>query len=526
MRHQLLLASFLLPALALTAQNDRSKKVDTKYLSLPGFDISVTDPSAIRMEFAMKEGTFGAERLKESESICKPKGGTVKDAVKVKSWYYEIPYTRPESYLVAKGPDGKTVYAEKTSETNESIARFGWDENMKQPLCEYTLFPDKIKKEYPGQANSFKNSEHQKYQNEVFKKALAEAAANVSLSYMEEEFEVYSAKGKAFDYTGLEAAFDNAMAAYSSIRKTGFNTADLSKLKDAVAAWEKELLTADLENKDARINKDIAKGLHENCARASLYLYDFDKAKKHCDEFKKLYGNFSNNRSQDMDRLLVRIYTQKAAADKNAALVKDIAGLHNRASAKKQDVNARQLPSSDFGRLQSEFLGFKGTQSGAMMQERKKEQELANANSGANPYQKWYYPTAVGGEGVIMNMPPSALSGIPVLTAFPVEICSFTEAKQVVFLKNKVTSVPADIGKMKSLEKLDLSGNQITTLPAEIGQLENLEKLFLDNNPVESLPRELGNCKKLKTLGLKGTKLSAAQVAEIQKMLPETKIKM
>lgn len=146
MKNYLLFSIIIFSAFSSVGQNDRSKKVESTYLSLPGYDLSVTDPSSVTIEFAMKEGVFGAEKLKESESICKPVGGTIKDAVKVKSWYYEIPYTQPESYVVAKGPDGKIVYSEKSSEAGQSILRFGWDENMKQPLCEYTLVPDKVKK--------------------------------------------------------------------------------------------------------------------------------------------------------------------------------------------------------------------------------------------------------------------------------------------------------------------------------------------------------------------------------------------
>src|SRR3990172_5937367 len=110
MKNFLLLSAITFSAFAVTAQTDRSKKVDTKYLSLPGYDVSATDPSTVTIEFAMKDGVFGAEKLKEGESICKPIGGTIKDAIKVKSFYYEIPYTQPESYVMAKGADGKIVY--------------------------------------------------------------------------------------------------------------------------------------------------------------------------------------------------------------------------------------------------------------------------------------------------------------------------------------------------------------------------------------------------------------------------------
>lgn len=148
MKKTLLLITILLSSISAFSQNDRSKKVETSYLSLPGYDMSLIDPSTITIEFSMKDAVFGVERLKEGESACIPKGGSIKDAVKVKAYHYEIPYTQPESYVVAKSSNGTVVHAAQTSVNNPSVVRFGWDEKMKQALCEYALSSDKLKKEY------------------------------------------------------------------------------------------------------------------------------------------------------------------------------------------------------------------------------------------------------------------------------------------------------------------------------------------------------------------------------------------
>lgn len=76
---------------------------------------------------------------------------------------------------------------------------------------------------------------------------------------MPETFEVFSAKGKSFDYTALDEAMDKAMAAYESIGKNGFNKNDLDVLWAAVAVWEKELNELFTEDSKARISKEIAK---------------------------------------------------------------------------------------------------------------------------------------------------------------------------------------------------------------------------------------------------------------------------
>lgn len=524
MKKTLLTTSLLLVAVGAMAQNDKSKKVESKYLSLPAYDVSAIDPASIRVEFAMGDGKFGTEKLKDTKSKCVPKGGSLKDVIEITAYHYEIPYTQAESYIVAKSGDGTVVYAAKASEAGQSSIRFGYDEKMKQSMCEYWI-SDQLKKDFAKKGASFKNSEHNKYVNNTFNDAFETTKANVSLSYFTEEFDVYTAKGKVYNYDDLDKAQEKALAAYESIKKNGLNDNDLARLKEATEVWEKELGSLDMEDKKARISEKIGKGLHENCVYAYFYMFEFDKAKEHAEAFKKMFGNFSNNRTQAMDEIIKRVYFQKIAAEKNKAILGDIAGLHAKASGAKSQLVSNKLGADQVERLKSEYHGYLGSQAVAVNQELKKDEEEKIASGELNPYQKYYMPTMVGGEGILINMPPSAISGVPELTEFPKEICEFTDAKQVIILKNKIETIPADIAKMTNLEKLDLSGNQLKALPAEIGQLSNLKTLKLSNNPLESLPAELANCTNLKSLVIKGTKLSGDQISEIQRNLPDCKIK-
>ena len=50
------------------AQKDKSKEVKTRYLSVPPYDITETDPSTITAEFAIGETTFGTEKLKDAKT--------------------------------------------------------------------------------------------------------------------------------------------------------------------------------------------------------------------------------------------------------------------------------------------------------------------------------------------------------------------------------------------------------------------------------------------------------------------------
>lgn len=516
--------NYLLPSLFLVitsvayAQNDRSKSVKSKYLAIPAYDLTASNPSTVTAEFAMNDASFGTEKQKQVEAICKPKGGSIKDAVKLPTHYYEIPFTQPESYLVAKDQAGTIVYASKISEISQGIVKFGYEK------CEYWMEAT-LKKDWAAQASSFKSKEINKHVDEVYAMAAKEAASNIYLSYVNQEFDVYSAKGKDFDYSNLDDAFEKAMATYENILNVGPNDADFKSLKDCIVVWEKELETADLEDKKARISESIAKGLHENCARAYMYMYDFDNAISHARSFQKLFGNMHTNRTNDFDVLVARMETQKIAATKNSGLMGDISGLNDMAKASATKTSSvTKLGSGDYDRLKTDFYLFKKDQFSDVNAARKDEEAAAIASGELNPYEKYISP-GLTGPAIMMTMAPSALSGFPELKEFPKEMCELTQLETVLIMNNKIESVPAEIGKLTALAKLDLTGNNLKTLPPEIGQLTNLKTLKLNKNPIESLPKEIGNLENLKTLTLSGNTMDASAQAELERLLPNCKIK-
>lgn len=520
----LLTLSAMIIALCAMAQKDYSKKIETKYISLPSYNISEVDPASVAIEFAMKDGVFGTEKMKDDKSICVPSGGSLADAIEVTSYYFEVPYTQQDSYIIAKSTDGSVVYADKASITQSSSLKFGWDEKMKQPLCA-NFMSDNLKKDFKSEGESFKAKGHNTYQKSVYEKALEGAKANVHLSYFPEEFKVYSAKGKDFDYADLDKAFDKAMSAYKSINKNGLNSNDITHLREAIAVWEKELESLNLEDKKSRINKSIGKGLHENCIKASLYVFDFERAKSHTKSFLGIYGNYSDNRSTAVKGLSMRIQLQSMAAETNAAILNDIAQLNTMASTASKEVNASMLSSAEFDRLSAEYSEHNINVVTEVNAQDNADEADAIASGTLNPYQKFYTPVAVGGATMLMNMAPSALSGTPVLKELPKEMCEFEDLTQIIILNNSIEEISPDIAKLTLLKKLDLSGNNLKTLPPEIGQLTNLKTLKLNKNPLENMPAEIANCTSLTSLVIKGTKLSDEAIAEFARLLPNCKIK-
>ncbi|KAK9811060.1 hypothetical protein WJX73_010040 [Symbiochloris irregularis] len=65
--------------------------------------------------------------------------------------------------------------------------------------------------------------------------------------------------------------------------------------------------------------------------------------------------------------------------------------------------------------------------------------------------------------------------------------------KQLNLSRNKLASVPEDLGQLAALEDLDLSHNQLQSVPAALGNLTNLRYLNLMANQLTELPASIGN---------------------------------
>ncbi len=132
---------------------------------------------------------------------------------------------------------------------------------------------------------------------------------------------------------------------------------------------------------------------------------------------------------------------------------------------------------------------------------------------------------------------------------FPKEITCLENLKYLGIDLNELKSIPSEIGKLRKLEKLVISQNKIKELPIEFCELENLEWFDIRENELSDLPKGFENLKNLKTLILWenkfetipssvykmkelekisikwGNNISEEEISELQKALPNTKIK-
>ena len=90
---------------------------------------------------------------------------------------------------------------------------------------------------------------------------------------------------------------------------------------------------------------------------------------------------------------------------------------------------------------------------------------------------------------------------------------------------NYLTSVPRYIDQLKTIYSLDLSNNKLTVFPKEICELNNLQKLDLYGNNIDLIPAYIEKLYRTLTyLGLGNNQISEANLKELERLLPYTKI--
>ena len=502
------------------AQKQKSKSIDVRYLSVPSNDVSSFDPSTLTAEFAAGELQVGAEKLKDTESTCVPKGGGLKDAIKIKTYYYQMPVTAPESFVVVKDAAGNPVYASQLSQVGAGDPlKFGFDK------CEYWVV-DKMKKDFASGKAGFISQANSTFAGARQAEASQQVNSSLFLAYFTETVNVNTGKGKAHDYSDLDGAYEKALSTYKNLDKTGPNSADFESLKECIAIWEKALEEKSIEDKDARISKPVARGLHENIAVASMFIYDMEKASSHTRSAAALWGNFTNNRTTHWNNFAMRLLRRKDGVAKNASLVSDPDALRAKADASKgNSINIQRAGAGEVVRLKKEYGDYVRINQGATIAAAQEDHEQAVERGEANQYDMYCTDVAGGGKSLSMTAAAMKLLGQDIPEAFPAEIFDIENLSHATVTGFGYTEVPADIGKAKNLKRLFLGKNKLTTLPPEIGQCSELQVLNLANNPITELPEEIKNCENLKTLNLKGTKLGAEAKANLARWCPDAKVK-
>jgi len=462
----------------------------------------VGESGDLTIEVAFGQIEFIKKTITEWKAPCVRDDGdlTTDDVTTCPGFYYTIDYKLPAAYQV-KNKNGEVVYAEAFEQNHTTI--YG-----KSDLSPY-LSKEKLTADYVQ--NNREESVTRKIHGDRIE-AFFETVDNIL--YFEKNkhsFRFGSGSGKDFDYTEMKAAMERAVAVFDA------DVPDFSLLDECIATWEKEVTTADIGNKEARVNKKVARELYNNLAIAYMYQNNYPAAIKYAGKYRKLGGM---NASELTASIYRKHFGYKANGDLQIpAKMEKAKDFKTLVAAKRKDIEFFIYEDKS-----AEFISAATTFQEQLEQDEEDDKEEINetASSGENPYSSQVGYSATQGNMLMLNsFMHSNIVGKPM----PQEITALKELNYLRAYNMKMTSVPDNLGDLTNLDFLDLTGNKITTLPASIGQLKKLKTLNLSNNPIETLPLEIMQCTNLKTLKLKGTMVSAEQIAEIQKALPKCKIK-
>lgn len=94
------------------------------------------------------------------------------------------------------------------------------------------------------------------------------------------------------------------------------------------------------------------------------------------------------------------------------------------------------------------------------------------------------------------------------ITSIPKEIGGLTNLRILDFTDNKISELPAEISNLEKLEKLVLSSNRFSEFPMVVIELVEIKELFLGNNKITFLPPEIKKLTRLLSLRLNSNRFT------------------
>jgi len=477
----------LLPLLIIALLIFVAQKIKSSFLSYPIIDAANVDVNTVKVDFCSGDMKFMSKSTKKTTNACKVKGGSIKDAKAIEVFYYNFTVLSPVSYVKISDSNGDVKFMEKVTDSEKSYVDFGkkkcyWAE----PVLESAYKKEKSKFEGNSNKNNLKSS---------IKSANKFIDAALFFTYVPQEFGVFYVKSKDHDYSDLEKASAIAAEGYGGIKNNAESKEAQSKLKQAISMWEKALAESTPDDKKSRINKKVTLHISENLGRAYMYLMDFDNAQKAIGGALKLEQNFTNNGTTRRKALLAEIRKYKKGYELNKETPINLDAVK---------VNITTHPSSEIASFTDDYKKYGNAALVEEIKTSKEEYNKAVESGEVNPYQRYVIVATTGTQLTLPDL-ASKLAKEPA--------------------GEKLDELPEDVTKLTELTILILRGNNLKTLPASIGNLTGLKKLVLVNNQLTSLPDEIGNLKSLKNLNIKGNNIPANEVARIQALIPNCKIK-
>lgn len=328
-----------------------------------------------------------------------------------------------------------------------------------------------------------------------------------------------TAKGRNFDYTALDAAQEQGLAAIKAGR--------WGDLDGVMGVWTEWLQKADLLNPKAEVNTDVARGLHLNLAVVHIYRGAFTQAASHLSQARGM------TRPSDPEWAAVEEATDLLMRRRKAALhngdltvapgtptfkapdLKDILGrrVENRDLELFDGVDRYDAVGASMAAWRATLEGTAPESQAATAADRTVSQELGSR-----------LEPATGGYMLRFNpLFDAARVGKPM----PEEVFGIERLVYLDYSRMGLTEVPAAIASLNTLKTLLLDGNALTVFPVEVCQVLTLEKLHLKGNRIADLPPGLSDCKMLEMIDLRGNPLTPEARAALPGLLPaDCKVKL
>jgi hypothetical protein len=477
----LLLVMLLGITLVGSAQNLKTKKVDATFVNYPDLVLEGVDYARLTLYYAQEKAPAltGKKSVETTTNVCIAKGAKLTDAKELEVYYYAFETLMPAYIICAKDLDGNVVYATEEKE-RRGVQTFGKNEcYFMEAILEGQY---EARKDYVDSVNLAKtNAAGPDW-------AFSQLNEELNFKYYHQKVEIhYLKKGKNdMQYPELVEAMGHAEKAYKAWNEDLLSTEAHSEMELAITIWEEELAKADLNDKNARINKKIAKALCENLVNAYFFTKQFDKVLEK--------GSYAEEQLKvKTGDLVANLYAMEKQIEMYRDYEKKYAGLDIRFPYKKITYNINEVPNSEYAGLVIAAQPYYAEKARKDAEIRAKEEEAQSAamQAGWQMAMEEYEnsPNGVLGKygAVMMVMNDYSLKVNKPMEEIPVEIYDFSDVLVGLTIKNnQLTSIPPEISKLENLKKLDLSGNQITQLPRELGELKNLKSLTLKECPLDA----------------------------------------
>lgn len=488
-----LILAFWVVAVVIFAQNIKKEKVETSYLTYPKIPIKGMNMSNLSVEFAHSKPIIGDLKMVKGANLCKPKGGSIKDAKAIETYYYKVNYKSAEGIIRISDANGKILYVSYTDRPEDAVDEFAKDQ------CYF--LPTILENAYAKQKDQYLANLTAQETNELISKAQEFTNKSLTFSYTPYTVEIHYVKSKKdYDYSRIEKASQLAVEAYSRIKENYNSESGKVKITQAIELWEKDLSEANVNDKKARIDKKVAAILYENLAVAYLFMQDFEIALDHINACLDLYPNITTNATLKRESIKGHILEQKKYHDMN----QDV-----EISFSDHKPELQVVGTDGIDQFRADLEAFAGDEMKKEIVAKKEAYDKGVESGTINPFEAQVQHTATQGYTLVLPSLTGNITSLDDMKAamkkldvFPVEICELTQLNQLILMNNNIKEIPSDIKKLVNLTKLNVSKNKITVLPVELGEL-----------------------KQLKTLIVKGNPISQSEIDKIQKLLPDCKIK-